>query len=123
MKPFTFTCEGLRIYNIANQRWHWSKVAKYMRQTKHLVWAYAMQAGLRNRSAEIFKKALVTITRTGPKTLDDDGLVSSVKPVLDSLKRGYCGLIEDDSPEHCKVVVKQEKGPYSVKITVEKLTK
>lgn len=121
MSTFAFTCPGLRLYNLSNHRWHPLKVAKYNKTVKHTVWAYAMQAGLRNLGPTPPARARVTITRIGPKALDDDGAVSSVKPALDALKRGYCGLIEDDSVEHCQLEVVQRKGAYGVEIVVESI--
>jgi hypothetical protein len=40
-------------------------------------------------------RASITLIRHGPKMLDFDGLVGSMKPVVDALKR--CGVLADDS--------------------------
>lgn len=75
------------------------------------------------------KRRTVEITRYGPREMDMDNLAASVKPALDLIKcrvfngqdgtSSYMpGYIFDDSPKYCKLVVRQEKGPYSVTVKV-----
>lgn len=70
----------------------------------------------------------VEVTRIGPREMDYDNLVSSMKRALDLLKcrkilsagevHVVGGLLWDDKPQYAKLVAKQEKGPYGVRIRV-----
>ena len=77
----------------------------------------------RNFSLNVFKQTkrrVVEITRYGPRLLDEDNLAASMKPVLDFIKsKGLAvGHIKDDSPRWCKLVAKQEKGDYGVRVRI-----
>jgi hypothetical protein len=66
------------------------------------------------------KKARITLTRCSPRQCDFDGLVGSMKPVLDALV--HQKVIEDDTPEHvsCDYVwEKTTKLKQGIRIEVE----
>lgn len=65
-----------------------------------------------------YPKAKVTIVRHGRRICDTDNLYGGTKMLTDSLK--HEGIIEDDSPAHVELVVKQQisKVPHTV-VTVE----
>lgn len=60
----------------------------------------------------------VTITRIGPRALDDDNATISAKGVRDAIARLY--EWDDGSPKY-QWIVKQQKGEYGVLIEIEPL--
>lgn len=73
-------------------------------------------------------RRVVEILRTGRRLLDEDALYGAMKPVLDAIKRqvhrrGQCrteepGLLYDDSPDYCKLVVLQQQGDPNIRIRI-----
>ena len=47
------------------------------------------------------RRALLSGTRYGPKPLDEDNLIGSLKPVIDALCWSH--VISDDTPDHLKI--------------------
>lgn len=89
---------------------HWAKRRAFKGDLAWLVWAALP------RVAKVtplpFPKARVTVTRcSSGKAMDDDNLAGSVKPLLDVLKvnKAGFGIITDDNPECCELIVKQLK--------------
>jgi hypothetical protein len=70
----------------------------------------------------------VEILRTGRRLLDEDALYGAMKPVLDAIRRKVhrreqCtasepGLLYDDSPAYCKLVVHQQQGDPHIRIRI-----
>jgi len=109
---------------------HWAIVCKHKRNAQFQLMVYALEAG--NPTFE--GKCRVTITRRwgkGQRAMDDDNLWGSVKALVDGLrppkgrgrhKQGGMGIITDDNPKHCKLIVQQHKsedGTLSTHILIE----
>lgn len=82
---------------------HWAKRARQKDEWHWLV----KQARL---DAKVFvnetpARAKVTITRYGPRMLDDDNCWGGAKLLIDCLVRER--LIENDTPNHIELIVKQ----------------
>jgi hypothetical protein len=117
----TFPGWRLRSYN---ERLHWAVRRKanqpQLMNVEHI--------GYQCVVAGPHKRRRVEVTRFGPREMDTDNLVASVKPCLDRIKckpihyggviLSSNGYIFDDSPKYCKLVVRQEKGPYGVRVRV-----
>jgi hypothetical protein len=84
---------------------HWAKRARY-----NEAWAWRIRAAM--GWPAVFEqapdKARVTITQYRKRTMDYDNLVASCKCLLDGLVDWE--LIEDDSPDHIELTVRQEKA-------------
>lgn len=80
-------------------RMHWARRRKYCRQLAVLMHEHASR-----RPAAPLQRCRVTVERFSPKEPDDDGLVGSLKSLLDALqpcsrRHPYgLGFIADDSP-------------------------
>lgn len=86
------TIEGLPpiISNGAHRHW---RVAAGIRRA----WVTrAMAHFLKHKPREPYKKAKLTLTRASSRQPDYDGLVISMKPIIDALKQA--GIIYDDGP-------------------------
>jgi hypothetical protein len=66
----------------------------------------ALDGGLPGKG-ESAQRARLRITRCARRLLDQDNLYGGAKPLIDCLKSS--GLIEDDSPEHIELIVRQER--------------
>jgi hypothetical protein len=77
-----FTCDGMKLENIANVRWCWAKRAKHAA-------AQRMVGRLKTRTAiapaRMVPPYVITITRIGPRALDDDNLAISGKHIRDGI--------------------------------------
>jgi Holliday junction resolvase RusA-like endonuclease len=84
---------------------HWAKRARY-----NEAWAWRIRAAMGWPAVfdQAPDKARVTITQYRRKLLDVDNLYSACKPILDGLEDWR--LIEDDSPDHIELTVRQEKA-------------
>jgi len=72
-------------------RSHWGK-----RHKENIAWAnYISAESVRKKPAAPLQKAKLTIVRHSHRSLDFDGLVGSLKPVVDALI--FSGIIADDS--------------------------
>lgn len=70
---------------------HWSSTSSNNKKIKSMVHLLTLNK-TPARPLENFK---ISVTRTGPRTLDWDNLVASLKGYIDALKAG--GIIKDDS--------------------------
>lgn len=93
-------------HNQSNQRMHWA-----MKKQWTDVWVeevgYAVMENRRKLGKLPIKFARITIYLRVVRLMDYDGAYNAVKPVLDGLR--YAGVIEDDSPKHIELNVKQVK--------------
>lgn len=119
--------EGWRLRNWSNERMHWAARRRLMRPPVPPRIRYEHPDA---RVAGPHKRRDVWITRIGKRLMDEDGLGSAVKPVVDKLKTarmrlGNCegplvpGWIYDDAPKYCKLHLRQETGKdYGVRIEI-----
>lgn len=102
-------------------RTHWSK------RQKHQEWlSQEVMVGLggpRHFPRPPFSVARVTVVRGSAGALDTDGCYASVKPLLDVLcvnSRTHpvgLGIIEDDTPARCHLVVSQQHAARKEQFT------
>ena len=78
-------------------RMHYRERGRLKQRIQREVWAQVQQQGFKHA----IHRALITGRRYGPKTLDEDNLIGSLKPVIDAL--GWCQVIVDDTPDHLKI--------------------
>ena len=76
---------------------HYMERWRLSQRIQREVWAQVRQ----QRFKGTLYKALLTGTRYGPKTLDEDNLIGSLKPVIDALC--WIQVIIDDTPDHLKI--------------------
>src|SRR5271157_4200427 len=99
----------LRTRSILNVREHWSKRAAR---------AQEQRAVTRMRLAVVREwpprlPAVVTLTRVGPRALDDDNLQGSLKAVRDGVADA---LGVDDGSDEVRWSYAQERGGYAVRV-------
>ena len=85
-------------------RWHWSKRAKYARQTHHSV-AYAAKAARGIAPYRVPDAPLLRLLVKRKRLLDPDNLVASCKFIIDGCVKA--GLIPDDNPESVTLDISQ----------------
>lgn len=105
----------LRTVSLANEHAHWrarQSRAKAERKATKYVWISKNERWLQPGET-----AWVHLTRVGPRALDSDNLPPSLKSVRDQLAEGL-GL--DDRDPRITWVYSQEKGPYSVRVHIER---
>lgn len=114
----SLTIEGLRLGRGGNDRLHWrAKVRQKNAEREAVAWQLAME-----KPAKPSVPCIVTITRMSPGNgIDDDNLVSCAKAVRDQIAE-WIGVDDRDS-ERVRYVVKQERGPWSVRIQFESAEK
>lgn len=109
-------------------RTHWAKAS---REQAELAWnVMAAMGGPHWIPHPPFAKARVTVVRHSAGSLDPDSLAGHVKPLLDVLcahSRVHpvgLGVIEDDAPAKCELVVTQQRaarGEAFTAVRVEEL--
>lgn len=112
MTPLVVTIP-LRTKNSLNVREHWAKRALRAKHHRATV-GFILRAYLRN--AGIGPPCVVTLTRTGPKRMDDDGLSAALKAVRDGVADAL-GI--DDGSDAVEWRYAQTKGKPGVEIRVE----
>lgn len=107
--PFALTSLNVR------QRTHWTELS---RERKRLIMEIMVAiGGPRYFPRPPFARARVTVVRSSAGQLDPDSLAACTKPLLDALclasnrHPGSLGLIEDDNPRQCELVVRQTAAP------------
>lgn len=102
----------LRLPSLTNVRWHWRKVANLKRRQKDHVFL-----ALRCAQLPLPRPPLtVTITRVGPRRLDDDNLAASCKYVRDAIAAAV-GV--DDGSAQYTWRYEQRVGKYGVEVEIE----
>lgn len=104
---------GLRLVSEANAREHWSAKARRVKQQRNLV-TLALRGTV---AAQMLLVAPleVTITRIGPRRLDDDNATGSAKAVRDAIA-AVLGV--DDGDDRVRWRVEQARGPFGVLIAI-----
>lgn len=128
-RPIRFTLPfALSSLNV-RQRTHWAELSRERKSLAQEVMAAI--GGPRYFPRPPFDRARVTVVRCSAGQLDPDALVGCVKPLLDVLcmasptHPGSLGIIEDDNPRQCELVVKQspaERGDGATVVLVEHVT-
>lgn len=106
---FSVTIPGLALKVTLNSRLHWAKKGAAVAHQRAAVTAVLAT----HLPPEL--PCVVTITRVGPRQLDDDNATASCKAVRDSVAR-WLGV--DDRDERVTWRVVQELGAYAVRIEV-----
>lgn len=95
--------------SLANTRLHWRRMASLKKKQKKI-------AALSMNDVEIPElPLLVTITRIGPRKLDDDNLASACKYIRDQIATKV-GV--DDGSDLYTWRYEQRKGKYSVEVEI-----
>lgn len=106
---------GLRLGRGQNAREHHFTRARRVAHEKNVV--TLVLRGTVARTMLAVAPLAVTITRVAPgKGLDDDNATSSAKAVRDAIA-GVLGI--DDGDERVDWLVRQERGPWGVRIRIE----
>lgn len=107
-------CPGLRLRNPLNgSHRHWSGPASERKSQRAAVgWALVRAYG---SGPPPVLPCVVTITRVGPRALDDDNLAASCKSVRDEVATWL--RVDDRSPS-VTWAYRQERGPYAVRVEV-----
>ena len=120
--PFALSSLNIR------QRTHWAELSKQRKVLLQEVMAAI--GGPRYYPRPPFDRARVTVVRCSAGQLDPDNLAASCKPLLDVLcvgsptHPGSLGIIEDDNPRQCELVVKQNavgRGDSATLVMIEHL--
>src|SRR5688572_19002076 len=103
-----------------NKREHWTKRRhRFDEQHRCVYYSWVSQAKWPPRLDPWPRPFLVTLTRIGPRVLDDDNLASGFKQVRDSIA-GILGI--DDGSAEIRFLYKQERGKareYAVRVEIE----
>jgi len=115
--------DELYLPNLANlsRPGSWRKVSEIKAKIKGTVRGALDDSGFYRERRKPLLKASILIVRYGPREMDWEGLVASVKPVVDALKADamWPGVFVDDSPKHIRLDVLQRIDPrYRVEIFV-----
>lgn len=112
----------LKLPSLANLRLHWAVKARLIKAQRNAA-AFALRGGARQWLTRW--KALraneslclrVTLTRVGPRALDDDNLASAFKGIRDEVA-DFVGI--DDGSSRFAWQYRQERGLYAVRIKLE----
>lgn len=99
----------IRLPSLSNERLHWRRMARIKRDQKYAVGL------LLSTQRKIAPPLTVTITRVGPRRLDDDNLEAACKYVRDEVAR-WVGL-DDGSPLY-EWRYNQRPGQYEVVVRI-----
>ena len=103
----------VRTWSMANTRWHWAKkarIARWQRRTTKRIVAETITGKLR-------LPLRITMTRQGPRRLDDDNLAVALKHVRDGVADA---LGVDDGDRRLAWRCRQERcREYAVRIEIE----
>ncbi len=106
---------GLRLGRGQNAREHHMARSRRVKRERDLV--TLVLRGTIARTMMAVAPLSVTITRVAPsRGLDDDNAVSSAKAVRDAIA-GVLGI--DDRDERVDWLVRQERGPWGIRIRIE----
>ena len=106
--------KGLKLVNALNAREHWSKASKRAAAQRALTTAALASVGAWGVELPL----TVTITRHGPRKLDDDGATASAKHVRDAVA-AWLGVDDGDDDRVTYRVAQQVQRGYGVVIVVE----
>lgn len=103
----------IRLPSLANTRLHWRRMASLKKKQKLATWTALFNVGGRTGMPSI--PLLVTITRVGPRKLDDDNLASACKYVRDQIAAAV-GV--DDGSDLYTWRYEQRIGKYCVEVEI-----
>ncbi len=106
------TLPFMKLPSLANCRMHWRAMDKLKKGQKQMVGTFLLGCKLPALPA------VITLTRIGPRKLDDDNLASAFKYVRDEVARHY-GVDDGSGLYAWRYEQRVEKG-YSVEIQIEK---
>lgn len=101
----------IRLPSLANTRMYWRRMASLKKKQKEATAACIKNAG----PIALPMPLLVTITRVGPRKLDDDNLASACKYVRDQIAAAVG--VDDGSPLYTWRY-EQKIGKYSVEVEI-----
>lgn len=110
---------GLRLRSLANWRPSTRERIAYPKMIRAAVMhalGFVDAKALAFKTSPCMTRAVVTVTRVGPRLLDDDNATASAKATRDEVA-AWLGV--DDGDGSVRWEVAQERGPYAVKITVK----
>ena len=103
---------GLRLASL-NVREHWARKAARVKRERNLV--TLVLRGTVAAQMMLVAPLVVTITRVGPRRLDDDNATGSAKACRDAIA-AVLGV--DDRDPRVRWQVTQAAGPYAVRIAI-----
>ena len=117
----------LRTKTGLNAREHWAVKAKRVKAERDATGRYWLANALQYRVrcdlrllAKYAPGLLITLTRIGPRLCDDDNLAGGLKAVRDQVAEE---LGTDDGPNSMlRWKYHQERGPWGVRVRVERVT-
>lgn len=109
MKAVVIDIPGLRLDVTPNSRMHWAKKAQRVKRQRAVVTA------LLSRHARPAPPCDVTITRIGPRRMDDDNATAAAKAARDATA-AWLGI--DDGDPRVRWFVVQATGPFAARIEV-----
>ena len=104
---------GMRIKSGLNEREHWGARKKRIDQEKKTIWAAMRHHPFHG----LVPPFLVTLTRIGPRRMDDDNVAGGFKSVRDQIAKDL--RVDDGDTDLIGFVCTQQRGPYGVRITIE----
>lgn len=104
---------GLKLTTL-NAREHYMAKARRVKVIRN--WVTLVLRGTVARDMTLVAPLVVTITRVGPRRLDDDNATGSAKPVRDAVA-AVLGV--DDGDPRVTWKVEQAKGPYATRVRIE----
>lgn len=112
MTPFEVSIP-LKAQGSQNARLHWAVKAKSVRRERG-----AAMLATTKLPALVRPALLVTLTRVGPRLLDQDNLAATLKAVRDGVA---ARLRVDDATPLVKFEYAQTQGDYAVRVRVERM--
>lgn len=105
----------IRLVSLPNARKHWRVLSDLVRYQREMT-TVAMSEVPMPRGPWI-----VTLTRVGPRMLDDDNLAAACKHVRDQIAQRLAGgeVGQRDGPEWFTWHYAQERGTYGVDVEIE----
>ena len=107
----------LRLAGGLNAREHWRKRAKRVGAERNATTFAALAALGRDWQRAVSFPCVVTITRRGPRLLDDDNLPGSCKAVRDQIA-AELGITDGPTDKRASWAYAQEKGAYGVTVEI-----
>lgn len=105
----------IKLPSLANTRLHWRSMAALKKRQRLAV--YCQMVASKGRGEMLPKLPhVITITRVGPRKLDDDNLAAACKYVRDQIA-AIVG-VDDGSPMYTWRYA-QRTGPYGVDVQIE----
>ncbi len=111
-----FRMNGLKTESEMNRREHWAVLYK-RKKTQHHIAALGMH-GL-NPVEYLGSELRITLTRIGPRALDDDACVSSFKFIRDAIAQVIWGGRMGQRDDLAEWRYEQKRGAYGIEVRFE----